>query len=280
MNLTFLGTAAGGLRRKPGALAVCNATAIYLEHNDRGLLLDCGPGVMPGIVYNGVALETIECILLSHLHQDHAAGLLELLVHMVSARLPMPFIEGPRGTSAYVTATTEAARQVSYGGGKFGGPLHTPVEDIESGDEREVLGLRVRTVEVPHTPALTSVARRLEADGRILVFSGDTTASASIMVELARGADVLVHECYSAPGIERWVADRSAGYAAAMSRGFRNSHSEVTEVARVAAEAGVKTLVLTHLNEGEREEELIALARPHFAGEIIVAADGLDLTVQ
>ena len=58
---------------------------------------------------------------------------------------------------------------------------------------------------------------------------------------------------------------------------FAATHSRVDTVAKVAAESGVKRLLLTHLNPGEQPARLAAEARAHFGGEVIVAEDGLSL---
>ena len=50
-------------------------------------------------------------------------------------------------------------------------------------------------------------------------------------------------------------------------------------VAQIAADAGVKRLVLTHLNEGELASELIAAASRTFHGEVVIAEDRLTLEV-
>lgn len=279
MRLTFCGTAAGGLHVRRLTGHVCSASAILLQFEETSLLLDCGPGATRGVLAAGADVEDIAAVLVSHLHSDHVHGLPELLSHMVSGRAPMPLVLGPRGTREYVVAATEATRLVSYGGGTFGGPLPVNAEDILAEDERGVLGWTVRTVEVPHTPVLKAVARRLSGFGKTIVYSGDTTPAPRIMVPLAEGAGVLIHECFSWPGIERWLAEAPAATQVALSRGFSTTHSEVTEVARIAAEAGVATLVLTHFNPGESAAELAALAARHFAGEVIVAEDGLSIDI-
>ena len=279
MRLTFCGTAAGGLhiRRQTGAL--CSASAILLQFEETSLLLDCGPGATAGLLRADAPIEDVRAILISHLHSDHVHGLPELLSHMVSARAQMPRVLGPAGTRQYVAAATEATRLVSYGNGTFGGPLRSFAEDVPPDDERDVLGWLVRTVSVPHTPVLQAVARRLTGFGRTIVYSGDCTPAPRVMVPLAEGADILIHECFSWPGIDRWLVEASPNARAALGRGYSSSHSEVTEVARIAAEAGVKTLILTHFNPGESTTELVEMAARYFPGRIIAATDGLSIDV-
>ena len=57
------------------------------------------------------------------------------------------------------------------------------------------------------------------------------------------------------------------------------THTPVEAAARIASEAGVKRLVLTHLCPGEKPERLAREAAAHFAGDILVAEDGLAIEV-
>ncbi len=98
--------------------------------------------------------------------------------------------------------------------------------------------------------------------------------------QLAQGADVLVHEALYGPALEAYVRDRIAkgvpirfdDYMAHM----KIDHSPVEEVGRIAQEAGVKTLVLSHLTpgiDGIAYETWRDSAAKRFKGEIAVARD-------
>ncbi len=79
--------------------------------------------------------------------------------------------------------------------------------------------------------------------------------------------------------MRRFTADMPEQIQERVHTAFATSHSEVAGVAALAAEAGVKRLVLTHLLPQETDEELVAACAPHFDGEVIVASDGLQLEV-
>ena len=105
-----------------------------------------------------------------------------------------------------------------------------------------------------------SIAYRLDAEGGAFVYTGDTEYSGSV-VELARGADTLLIEC-SFP-------DESPV----------PGHLTPSGVARIASEAGVRRVVLTHIYPAADELDLITEVGRGFEGEILVAEDGLKLEV-
>ena len=115
------------------------------------------------------------------------------------------------------------------------------------------------------------------------MFSGDTSPVETV-ARLARGADVLVHEAMYMPAMRRALSEtetrRAGGSAIAGDRQklwdhLMRSHSPAEEVGRIAAEAGVKTLVLYHLVPitGVSDAEWQAAVGKHFKGHIIVARD-------
>ena len=96
---------------------------------------------------------------------------------------------------------------------------------------------------VDHPLVPLALAYRFDCPDRSIVFSGDTRRSANL-IALAKGADVLVHEALYLPG-----APGAPG--SALRKHIVDSHTPVEEVGRIAAEAGVKTLVLSHFVPAE-----------------------------
>ena len=275
MNITFCGTAAGALT-PPRA-----ATSILLRRDDDAFLLDCGPGSLWRIIESGVEFRQLHTVLISHLHMDHVQGFPELLAHMVFPNGVIPAVQGPPGTADYVARAAHLTQLVSRlpRVPAYDTPLDVPVVEVADGDERELLGLEIRSVVVPHSPDLVCLARWIQHAGRSLVFSGDTTAVPEIMVPLAESADVLVHECYSAEGIDDWVRDMPANREQAVRAAFATTHSELVAVCAIAKAAGVRKLVLTHLNPGEKANRLLNSAERLFPGEVAVAEDRLSMEV-
>jgi ribonuclease BN (tRNA processing enzyme) len=131
----------------------------------------------------------------------------------------------------------------------------------------------VTCAEVPHPIVPLAFAYRFDCPDRSIVISGDTHQS-DAMIGFARGADVLVHEALYVP-----AAPGQPG--SPLRTHVINSHTPIEEVGRIAAAAGVKTLVLSHFVPSETplisDEQWAAGARVHFNGRIVVAHDLMEV---
>ncbi|MBK6319082.1 MAG: MBL fold metallo-hydrolase [Dehalococcoidia bacterium] len=273
MRITVCGSGAGWV-------TATRANSCYLlDDGERGLLLDCGPGSLLGIARSGLPFPSASALVVSHLHMDHIHGFPQWLAHLLRPHGVVPRVYGPAGTRAYVEAAAGLTGLVSGWPGKDEGvPLEIPVIEIGDGDETRLPEAGVRSAVVPHAPDITALAHRLAFAGCVITYSGDTNVAPAVMVPLADGADLLIHEAYSEAGLADWTATTAdATRRERILSVFAATHSRVDTVAKVAAESGVKRLLLTHLNPGEQPARLAAEARAHFGGEVIVAADGLTL---
>ena len=139
-------------------------------------------------------------------------------------------------------------------------------------------GVKVTCALVHHPMVKTALAYRFDAPDRSIVISGDTTPSANL-VRLAKGADVLVHEVFYPAATDRLVA--RVPNAATLKRHLLASHTAAEDCGRIAAEAGVKTLVLSHFvpaDDPQITEKMWAdAARRHFGGRIIVGRDLMEI---
>ena len=148
-------------------------------------------------------------------------------------------------------------------------PPMEPVE-IQPEDER---GVRVTAILVQHAPVFPALAYRFDTPGGSVVFSGDTGPCDNVR-RLAAGADVLVHEAIDL----EWMAQRvnHLPNRAAVMGHLGRAHCPPEDAGRIAAQAGVRTLVLSHLVPGDDDvpaEQWEARVRPHFDGEVLCGAD-------
>lgn len=201
---------------------------------EHGLMLDAGTAMYRA----GRYLETSELtILLTHAHIDHVIGL-TYLFNVIRAH-PLDRIV-VRSTAGYLDAVEEHL----FSAALF--PKRPPMDFVPLTGQEEPLpaGGRLRVFPLTHQGG--SLGYRLDWPGHSMAYVTDTTAEVdAAYVQQIRGVDLLVHECY--------FSDESAEWAA------RTGHSWTTGVAQVACAAGVKRLVLVHLNPLSTADDPIGL---------------------
>jgi ribonuclease BN (tRNA processing enzyme) len=278
-RLILLGTAGGPRPRKSRA-----ASAQVIIANGAAYVVDCGDGVARQLVRAGVPLAIVRHVFLTHHHSDHNAdyGNLLLLAWTAGLRTRVdawgpPPLERMTQLFFEMDAADLDARMAD----ERRVPLASLVHAHEIKDAGVVLqdaNVTVTATLVHHPPMVSSFAYRFDAADRSIVISGDTTRSDDL-AKLAHGADILVHEALYPAGIDRLVA--GVGNAADLKRSILSHHTTAEDAGRVAQEAGVKTLVLSHLVPAEdpsiTEPMWIAAASKWFRGRVIVGRDLLEL---
>lgn len=139
--------------------------------------------------------------------------------------------------------------------------------------------VKVSAIIVNHPPVKPALGYRFDFTDRSIAFSGDTTPLEAV-AQMAKGADVLVHEAMYVPAVENYIRGqiakgRPVKFDAFMAH-MKADHSSVEDVGRIAQEAGVKTLVLSHLTpaiDSTSDETWREPAAKHFNGEILVGKD-------
>lgn len=273
----------------PAPVARRAGTCCLLEVGDECVLIDCGPGSVRRLVEARIPVTRITRVFLTHLHYDHCVDYAYLvLLHwdqgygqLDELRVygPEPVAEmtrrlvGPDGAFG-----PDLTARVDHPGSHFiyekrGGvlPRRRPapvVTELVDGDTVEGGAWSVQAAEVLHVqPQLASLAYRFETAVGPIVFTGDA-APTPRLVELARGARVLVHMCHMLNGFETDPRITSCC----------SGHLQAAQTAR---DAGAERLVLVHMTEqlddpGVRERALIEAAGV-FRGEIIWGEDLLDV---
>ena len=274
-RLILLGTGGG-----PRPRTTSSGSAQVIIANGTPYVVDCGDGVARQLVFAGVPLPTVRHILVTHQHSDHTADYGNLMWLAWAAGLrtrvdawgPPPLREMTRlfFEMNKVDITTRIADE-----GRV--PLAPLVHVHELTDGGLVLqdeNVRITAAVVSHPPIAPAFAYRFDATDRSIVISGDTAKSESL-VQLAKGADVLVHEAIYEPALDRLVA--KIPNAATLRKHLLGSHTRAEDCGRVAAAAGVKTLVLSHLvpadDPGVTDSMWIRAARTHFQGHIVIGKD-------
>lgn len=273
-RLVLLGTKGGPTPSKARAPA-----ANLLVVDGRPYLIDCPDGVARQLTLAGVDLATLAHVFITHHHSDHVAGLGALLQLAWGSGLQTPVTAfGPPPIRRIVRhALAAGADDIRYRVREEGRPdLRKLVRSHEArpGLVLDAPPVRVRCAKVDHytVPAL---AYRIDTPDRSFVFSGDTAPSREL-IELARGADILVHEAMLEQAIDR-IVDANAPR---LRDHLLKSHTTTEQLGRIATAAGVKTLVLSHLVPAFpdiSEDEWTAGVRRHFSGQVIVGRDLMEL---
>jgi len=299
LSITFLGTGAAcpTIERNVSGLAV--------QREGETLLFDCGEGTQRQMMRYGVGFSFTE-VFFTHFHADHMLGIIGLLRTMgLQDRTAPVTLYGPRGADRILTAAVSLGVErnkfpVSIVEVLPGECLRRDDYDIvvfETDHRADCVGYalaehtrrgrfhpdRARELGVPEGPLWGRLHRgqtvRLEDGrtvsaedlvgaprrGRTVVYSGDTRPCLPL-IEAARGADLLIHEA-------TFGGDEAQ-------RAVETGHSTASEAARVALEAGVRRLVLTHISPRYNRDapELLGEARAVFP-ETVIARDGLVVEV-
>ncbi len=279
VRLVLLGTAGGPTPKKSRA-----APAQALEFGGRVYLVDCGNGVGRQMALAGLPFVALRHVFVTHHHSDHVADLTTLPVLAWAAGLSEPVtLHGPKPLRAAVEAGLRQHRfdLETRTADEGRPPLRRLIRVHEFRRDGVILrdgDLTVRAARVDHPPIAESWAYRFDVPGWSVAISGDTAPSANL-VRLAKGADVLVHEVLlrSPAEISEWLRlplDHP------LVRHIVRSHTSYEELGRIAREAEVGTLVLSHFVPGDDavdEEKILAAIRREFSGRIVFGTDLLEI---
>lgn len=280
-RLILLGTAGGPAVKKVRAQpanAVVVADSVYI--------VDTGDGVSRQMALAGLSVRELRAIFITHNHSDHVADYGTLLLRAMASGLKDPVESfGPpplaRMTDSYLDYMRwDIELRVQD---ENRPPLGTLVQVHEIAGPGVVFqddNVRVRAVEVPHGAARPSYAYRFDTRDLSIVFSGDTSRSEAL-IELARGADILVHEVLNTDAIDATVNRTDPGNEA-LKRHIIEAHTPMREVGEVATQAGVRKLVLSHFVPSDipaydRPEIWLEGVRETFKGEVVVGEDLMEI---
>jgi ribonuclease BN (tRNA processing enzyme) len=278
-RLILLGTA-GGPTPKPNRAAPAQVIVV----NGASYVIDCGNGVATQFIKAKLKLASIRNIFITHQHSDHNAdwGNLQLLAWATDLHTkvisygPPPLAEMRKHFLALNDYDIQT-RIVDEGRP----PLADLIEVQEITKDGLVMqddNVKITSALVEHPPVAPAFAYRFDCPDRSIVFSGDTHPSKNL-VKLAQGADILVHEVMHLPSLEKLIATEPN--AKTLREHLIASHTTTEQVGRIATEAGVKTLVLSHFVPGGypflSDEVWADAVRPYFSGNLVVGRDLMEL---
>jgi ribonuclease BN (tRNA processing enzyme) len=246
-------------------------------------VIDTGYGVTLKLLAAGVPLNQLRYVFITHHHSDHNLELGPLLYNAWVSGLGKPIdVYGPTGLRDLLADYWRSNRiDVEARIGDEGRPnprALTLGHDYAEGLVLSAGEVRVSALRNRHAPMRDSYALKFQLEAKTVVFSGDT-AYLPALAEFARGADYLVHEALYPPAVDALVARRPN--AARLKASILSHHTAVEDAGRIAAAAGVRTLVLNHFVPGDDQaltpDVWTRAARTTFAGDVVVGRDLLSL---
>jgi len=262
-------------------------------------VVDAGDGVTRRLAKTGITMREIGTVFLTHLHDDHMAGLGTLMSAVWDLNRTKPInVYGPPGTEGVVQAavqyfTPSSELRIADGGRSV--PIAQVFfgHDAGTGAVYQDSNIKVMAIENTHfafhnggrgDDKHKSYSYRFETPDRVVVFTGDTGFFDGL-VELAKGADLLVSEANSVEARKQiliksgqWQAmtkveqDRITEQAA-------KGHLSPEDVGKLADRAEVKTVVLTHLTslpEGDDYTPWADEVKKAFHGPVLIAKDLME----
>ena len=279
-RVVLLGTKGGPSVGKSGR---SNPSTLILI-NDVPYLVDCGYGTSRQLISAGVALNRLRHVFVTHHHSDHNLELGALLYNSwITGQPSRVDLYGPTGLK---DMTRDFFNYLKF-------DIDTRIADEGRPDPRSLVtahefekagvvltndDVKVSTCMVPHPPITQAYAYRFDARDRSVVISGDTAYSPQL-AEFAKDADVLIHEVMYLPALETLL--KRLPNATRLREHLLASHTLPEDVGKVAAQAKVKTLVLSHFVPGDdpsiTDEQWSEGARKHFKGRIVVGKDLMEI---
>lgn len=278
---------------------------------DQPLLMDCGRGATKQIVKAKIKPNDIKNVFITHHHYDHISDLgdfvltswlydilsnvptySEIIQSDMNKKIEPISIYGPKKTDEIVKAlfqsvyktNTESMLKIWEGYKEKGVGMEIKWADPEVHTVNEGLvcrgdGWKVTSTLVDHWKSAAPgfdedcLAFRVDSDEGSIVYSGDVKPLDNNLIELAEGADILIHDCY--------IAKKERSGDSYSRQHSSNVHTSSGQVGKVAESASVKKLVLSHIRKKPQKmlQSMVEDAKRDFDGEVILAEDLKEIKV-
>ena len=220
------------------------------------IFFDGGGGSLRQMAKLGLDFRQVDYLCITHFHPDHVADLIPFLFAMnytidFTRSLPLHML-GPSGFKAFYAQLR----------GIFGHWIEAQTYPLYFHEvQEEFLSFPNFFLEIlPMVHSAVSIGFRLNAEGRLLAYSGDTDYCSNV-VQLGREADLLILEC-SFPD-ER----KTPG------------HLTPSLAGKIAKESNCKKLLLTHFYPIFEGHDILKECQKEYSGEVLLAEDGMKLTI-
>ena len=224
------------------------------------ILIDSAAGTLRQLRMAGFRQDDIDLILYTHFHPDHTG---ELVPFIFASKYGPGFSRTRPVKIMAAEGLLEFHEALKQAYGQWVEPAPGTIEFLEIPVHMKAVQqlppLTIASIHTRHTPK--SLAYRFEApDGKAVVFSGDTDMCPEI-IEISKGADLLVLECAAPEGMKV------------------EGHMTPSEAGTVAREAGVKRLLLTHFYPECDRSDILSPCMKEYDGPVILAEDLMRVIV-
>ncbi len=254
---------------------------VAIVYESQAYIFDVGGGVVQRAIEASSRLgisalfpTNIQHVFITHLHSDHMLDLVELVWTLWWRRTSQISVWGPAGLEAAAKGMYEmmnADIKIRSSSSPGSSPVVNPgfyqiiPTEIEEGTIFTNGNITIEAFTVPHGNISPAFGYRITTPDKVVVISGDTSYSEKL-VEMAKGADVLVHEVISNEGVSELSEDWQLYHS--------RSHTVTNELARVATEARPDLLVLYHaIFYGAPVETVLTEVQSLYDGEVVLAND-------
>ena len=226
MSVTVTFAGCGDAFGSGGRFNTCIVVDGIVRSGEMRFTIDFGASSLVALNQLGVAHNSIDAVLLTHLHGDHFGGLpFMLLDAMLGAGRTTPLtIAGPVQVQARVEAALEA---LFPGSGVMEPKFALNYVELSVGQANDILGLTVTPHAARHTPQTNPTALRVGVGDKVVTYSGDGEFTEDLCAA-SRDADLFIAECYfhdkAVPG-----------------------HMNYKDIETHGQDFGAKRMVLTHL---------------------------------
>ncbi|WP_144905987.1 MBL fold metallo-hydrolase [Halobellus captivus] len=283
MNITLLGTGT------PLPHPERAGTGVLIEVNDEPLLFDCGPKSLDRIIDKKVSISDIEYLFFTHHHIDHNSSFFNFLLMGWMLGRDKLTVGGPEVTLSLLDAFYEIYDEdIKYKERVTDQSINhlknTTFELVSEDFSYDTDDFKLTATEVNHP--IETYAYRIEdpQSDTVVVLSPDTGYYPPL-AEFATDADVLIHDSMVAPPLDpipesKVLAEYRGRYPLDESDWdtFKQTHSSAGEAGKIANQAGVDTLVLTHIMQLRDTKQMKAEAEAEFDGKVIVGSDEMNLS--
>ena len=264
-------------------------TALMMRYNGSSVLIDCGEGTQIAVKEKGWSFKPIDVICFTHFHGDHISGLPGLLLTMGNAERTEPLtLVGPKGLERVVNALRVIAPELPF-----------PIEFIEltkAEEELEINGYHIKAFHVNHNVTCYGYSIEIKRAGKFnlekaqslnipknywnrlqkgeTITGGDTVYTPDMVMGAPRKGIKLVYCTDTRPtesiarnakGADLFICEGMYGEKDKQVKAVTNKHMTFYEAARLAKEADVKEMWLTHYSPSlTRPEEYMDEVRKIF----------------